>query len=124
MRERTSGILEDVIIEHPLHDVRIVTSDVLIHIGIAPEVVEPWVGAVVYTEHDVPLVAGPHVFVVAERKVGTLPGPRAFEQDVQVLAVHLSKRLEAEGAEYRWGYVVGRGVVVAGLSCYLALRMP
>jgi hypothetical protein len=53
-----------------------------------------------------------------------LPWLRAFEQDVQVLAVQLFERLEVEGAEYRWGHVVGRGIVVAGLSCSLALRMP
>src|ERR671920_2605687 len=44
--------------------------------------------------------------------------------DVQILAVHLSERLEAEGGENRWGHIVGRGVEVAGLACSLALRMP
>src|SRR5919112_6668212 len=72
--EWASGVLEYVIVEHPLYDVTVAPGDVLVHVGIAPEVVEMCLGAIVYAEHGILLVAGPHVLVVAEGKVGTWPG--------------------------------------------------
>src|SRR5215211_7909204 len=124
MGQGAASVLDYVLVEHLLHHVGVRRGYVLIHLRVALQVEEVGVCAVVEAEHGVLLVAGPDVIVVAGRKVGPGAWFLSVKHDGEVLATHLRVGLEAHRAKYRWGHIVGRGVVVGSLVRTVASRMP
>src|SRR5215218_8141089 len=123
MGQGATSVLDYVLLEHLLHHVGVRRGYVLIHLRVALQVEEVGVCAVVEAEHCVLLVAGPDVIVVAGRKVGPGAWFLSVEHDGEVLATHLRVGLEAHRAQYRWRYIVGRGVVVTRLVSTFASRV-
>src|SRR3990170_7320636 len=60
-RQRAARVLYHVTLEHALHHVRVLSGDVLVHLGVVLEVEELRLCAVVAGEHGVALVPGPDV---------------------------------------------------------------
>src|SRR5215212_5731456 len=123
MGQGATSVLDYVLLEHLLHHVGVRRGYVLIHLQVALQVEEVGVLAVVEAEHCVLLVAGPDVIVVAGRKVEPGAWFLSVKHDGEVLATHLRVGLEAHRAKYRWGHIVGRGVVVGSLVRTFASRM-
>src|SRR5918997_443136 len=118
-----SGVFDDVVVEHTPRDAGKISCDVLVHVRVFPQVVEPGLRPVVAAYHGVLLVPGEDVVVVTEREVRSRLWLSAFEHHGEILAIQRLWRFDPEESEDRRCDVVGGGVVVARRSRTLALWM-
>src|SRR3712207_5638581 len=119
--QRAARVLDHVVREHLLRHVRVLGGDVLVHLRVLLEVEELRLGPVVAGEHRVAIVARPDVVVVAGREIRAgLLRLAAVQKGVEILALERAWRLDAQGAQYRRGDVVGGDEEVARLPGALA----